>query len=123
MMATATALNTFFNGFSLPAYPVNTVPDGVDVPYITFYISQPDWLDKSSGYAQVWYRTKSNTVVYSKADEIVQAIGYGKILELPSNKGFVVIYPESPKVQLLIDGDTRAAVINFSINSYSMPGV
>ena len=122
MMATATALKTFFGGFELPAYSTDTVPDEVTAPYITFYLSEPDWNEKASGYAQVWYRTKSNSVVFAKAEEIVEAIGFGKIIPLGGN-GYLVIYPETPKIQLMVDGEYRAAVINYSINSYHMPGV
>ena len=123
MMGTAIALNTFFNGFGLPAYPINTVPDNVEPPYITFYASEPDIINKASGYAQVWYRTRSNTLIFRKADDIVRAIGLGRIIELEDNSGYIAIYPENPKVQTMTDGDYRAAVINFSINSYYMPGV
>jgi hypothetical protein len=123
MMATAIALKNFFGSFGLPAYSTDTVPDDVEVPYITFLLNQPEWSEKASGYAQVWYRTKSNSVIFNKAEEIIEAIGFGKIIELPENKGYIVLYPENPKVQVMVDGDYRAAVINYSINSYNMPGV
>ena len=125
MMATATALKTFFSSFGLPAYTVDTVPKDVDAPYIAYYFSEPEWDKKTSGYAQVWYRTKSNSTVLTKADEVLAAIGEWKEIALDGN-GYLVIYPENPKGSIMVDPDDdayRAAIINFSINSYHMPGL
>lgn len=122
MRSTAKAIKAFFSGFGLPAYSVDTVPDDVEAPYISYYFSEPEHFEKASGYAQVWYRTKSNTDVFTKADAILGAIEFGKRIELDTG-GYLIIYPESPKGQLMTDKDYRAAVINFSVNSYHMPGL
>ena len=124
MMETAKALKTFFSSFSIPAYTIDTIPDEVDAPYIAYYFSEPEWNKKTSGYAQVWYRTRSNSTVLAKADEIMAAIGTWK--NIPLNGGYLVIYPENPSGNIIVDPDDnayRAAIINFSINSYHMPGV
>lgn len=121
MTSVATALNTFFNSFDIPAYTADTVPDDVVAPYIAYKVSEPEAFEKASGYAQVWYRTKSNAVVFAKSDAIVAAIGFSKQIDL-ANGGHLVIYPETPVTQLMVNGDYRAAVVNFSINAYHMPG-
>lgn len=125
MMQTAVALKTFFSGFSIPAYTIDTIPDDVQAPYIAYYFSEPEWDQKASGYAQVWYRTKNNSTVLTKADEIMSAIGLGKEIAL-GNHGYLVIYQEHPSGNIMVDPDDdayRAAMVNFSINSYHMPGV
>ena len=98
------------------------MPDDVDLPYITYSLAAPEWNQKASMYAQVWDRTKSNTRIIQKADQITQAIGAnGKII--PLEDGYLVIWPESPLIQIMVDGDYRSAYINLSVNSYNLPGV
>ena len=109
-------------GFDLPAYAVGSVPEDAELPYITYSMSVPEWNQKASLYAQVWDRTKSNTRIIQKADQITRAIGDNGI-RIPVDGGYLVIWPESPLIQIMIDGDTRAAYINLSINSYNLPGV
>ena len=121
MYQAAAALKTFFSGFGLPAYAVGSVPDDVDLPYITYSMSVPEWNQKSSMYAQVWDRTRSNTTIITVADQINAEIGEGKTI--PLEDGYLVIWPETPLIQIMVDGDYRSAYINLSINAYHMPGV
>jgi len=121
MQSTAKALYQFFSGFGLPAFTENTVPDDQDLPYITYSLVEPEWNAKATLYAQVWYRTHNNAVVNAKADEITAAIGTGIIL--PCDGGYCVLWPETPLVQMIVDGDVRRAYINLSVNAYHMPGV
>lgn len=120
MRATAKALNTFFSSFGLPAYTTQSVPDDVQVPYLTYPIIEPEWNQKSSFYVQGWYRSTSNAALAEKADEIISEIGTG--IRLDTGVGFISIYPETPLVQLMTDGDYRSFYINLSINAYQMPG-
>ena len=120
MRAAAKALKTFVSSFGLPAYTVESVPDDVSVPYLTYPLTEPEWSQKSSFYIQGWYRTRSNTELSAKADEIVREIGTG--VTITTDSGYLVIYPESPLVQLMVDGDYRSFYINLSINVFQMPG-
>ena len=120
MRATAQALHDFFSGFGIPAYMKGSIPDDVTVPYLTYPMNEPEWDQKATFYVQGWYRTTSNVELAEKADEILQAIGVGITLKTAS--GYLVIYPETPLVQFLTDGDFRSFYINLSINVYQMPG-
>lgn len=120
MYNAAAALKDFFSGFGLPAFAVGSVPDDVELPYITYSMSVPEWNQKASLYAQVWDRTKSNTGIISKADQITSAIEQGAIITLDG--GYMVIWPESPLIQIMVDGDYRSAYINLSVNTYHLPG-
>ena len=120
MTSTAADLYEFYNGFELPAYEVNTVPDDVELPYITYSFSEPQYQSPVSHYAQVFMRTNSNKALLAKAGEIVTAIGEGVVL---SNG--VVIRPSTPLVQLMIDEtypDMRFAYINLQLNALHAPG-
>ena len=120
MERAAAALKTFFSGY-LPAYQVGTVPDDVALPYITYSLAAPEWNQKASMYAQVWDRSKSNIKVIRVADQITRAIGEG--LKIPFQGGYLVIWPETPLIQVEVDGDVRYAYINLSVNFYNKPGI
>lgn len=117
----AAALKRFFSGFGLPAYHVSTVPEDVDLPYIAYSLAEPEWNQKASLYAQVWDRSTSNLGIIGMADQITRAIGEG--IKLPIDGGYLVIWPETPLIQIQVDGDYRYAYINLSINAYHLPGV
>ena len=120
MKALAEALYTFVSSFGLPAYTVESVPEEVEVPYLTYPLKEPEWNQKTSFYIQGWYRATSNAELTAKADEILQAIGTGITIKTAS--GYLVIYPDTPLVQLMVDGDFRSFYISLSINSYQLPG-
>lgn len=122
MKLTAAALKNFFSQFGLPAYTETTIPDEVELPYISYSLSEPEWNRKASMYAQVWDYGKSNSLILQKADEITAAIGEGKVIDL-SGVGYLVIWPETPLIQLMVDGEYRSAYINLSVNAYHKPGV
>ena len=121
MMETAKALKSFVGGFGLPAYTNNTVPKDVSLPYLTYPLVTPEWSQKTSFYIQGWYRATSNLEMIAKADQIVREVGQG--ITVGTDHGFLVIYPETPLIQTMVDGDIRSFYINLSINSYHMPGV
>lgn len=120
MRATAKALKSFVGGFGLPAYTVQTVPKDVQVPYLTYPLTEPEWNQKASFYIQGWYRSTSNAELTAKADQIIREVGTG--ITINTESGYLVIYPETPLVQILTEGDYKSFYINLSINSYQMPG-
>lgn len=113
------ALNAFFSSFSIPAYTSKTVPDKVELPYIAYGLTIPEWRESRSLYAIVWDRTSSNEWIVNKADEIISAIGDGLLIDFDG--GHMVIRYESS--DLMIDEDCRGIYINLTLNVYSVPGV
>lgn len=120
MRATAAMLQTYLAGFNLPVFTAETIPEDTEPPYITYPMNLPEWTEKATFYVQIWYRTHSNTPLLEKADEILADIGEGK--HLIGEDAILVIWPETPAVQLIVDGDIRSAYLNFAINAYQMPG-
>lgn len=120
MKAVAEAMKEFVSGFNLPAYTTQSVPDDVQAPYLVYPLVEPEWNAKTSWYIQGWYRSTSNAALVEKADEIVKEIGTG--ITISTKSGFLVIYPESPLVQMMNDEDFRSFYINLSINVYQVPG-
>ena len=122
MYKAAAALKVFFGGFGVPAYQEGSVPDDVALPYITYSQQAPEWDQKATLYAQVWDRTTSNTGIIQLADRITAAIGQEKRIPLEGD-GYLVLWPETPLIQMMTDGDYRSAYINLSMNAYHLPGV
>ena len=120
MRQTAKALKEFVGGFGLPAYATDTVPKDIPLPYLTFPLTEPEWNSKATFYIQGWYRTTDYSEMFAKADQIIREIGTG--VTISTDSGYIVIYPESPLVQTLVDGDIRSFYINLSLNAYHMPG-
>ena len=77
-MTKTQALYNFFNGFGVPAYPTNSVPECVSYPWITYEPAIGNAGD-SDLYITVglWYRTTSESVPNAKVEEIAEAIGRG----------------------------------------------
>lgn len=97
VMTKGAALNSFFSRF-LPAYPENNVPDGVELPYLTY---EPifDSFDVNNAMAvKLWFYTSSEAIPNAKAQEISDAIGRGGAI-LPCDGGAVWIKRDSPFCQ------------------------
>ena len=121
MINTAKTLKTFFGGFGIPAYTLQSVPDTVALPYITYPLIEPEWSEQASFYAQVWYPKNKLSALLAKADQIAAAIGATGIkFEQPG--GYLLIYPTTPLIQIITDESTQSAYINLVINAYQMPG-
>lgn len=121
MMAVAQALSAWFEQFGLPVYLNTDVPDEAELPYITIPLKTPEWDKKASFQVTVWYHTHSNLAMIQAGDRITAAVGTG--VKIPCTDGFIVIYPDNPLQQIMVDGDYRSMILMFTINAYHMPGI
>ena len=96
-MDTARALYSFFSGFGIPAYVENTVPDGAELPYITYELLKPDRLSQASFTARIWYRDTSFAAITAKADAIRRVIEGGH--SIPTSDGALRIWPDNTFLQ------------------------
>lgn len=68
------ALHTLFNSFSLNAYPANSVPKSVTLPYMTYELR----IGRSAEITlHVYHYTKSEKIPNDKAEEICEYFRYG----------------------------------------------
>ena len=121
MINTARTLKSFYGGFGIPAYTLESVPENVHLPYITFPLTEPEWNEQASTYCQVWYPKNRLADLLAKTDQITAAIGPTGI-KFTQPGGYCVLYPSTPLVQILTDEHTQSAYINLAINVYQMPG-
>ena len=120
MKNTAATLKAFFSSFDLPAYTLESVPDEVTLPYISYQLVEPEWNEQINTYCQVWYPKNSLSDLLTKADQVLAAIGQMKKFTQPG--GYLVIYPATPLMQILTDEETQSAYINLIVNAYHLPG-
>ena len=121
MLNTAATLKTFYSSFGLPAYTLESVPETVTLPYITFPLTEPEWNVQGNTYCQVWYPKNRLADLLAKADQIVAAIGTEGIrFDIPG--GHILLYGSTPLIQILTDEYSQSAYINLAINVYQMPG-
>lgn len=120
MKETAKTLKSFFSGFGIPAYTLQSVPEEVQLPFLTYPLMEPEWDQEGATYCQVWYPKNHLSELLAKADAIAQAVGVMK--EIPQDGGYVVLYPATPLIQILTDADTQSAYINLILRTYHMPG-
>lgn len=130
MTNTAKALYAFFSGFGLPAFVEYDVPDEmpdaqgnmipVELPYITYQVVEPDWMDAATMYARVWYRSTAYEQLHAKVDEISAAIDGG--VGLPTDGGFVVLEKGTPFAQdMPMEGDDtlKVSYLNLTVYAYT----
>lgn len=79
-MTKMAALDSFFNEFGLPAYPVTSVPDNVAFPFLTYEAKVGEMGDPVNITVNLWYKTESEKIPNDKADEIYSAISDGGTL-------------------------------------------
>ena len=72
------ALQQFWSGFGLTAYDETTVPDGAQLPYITYEARTGDLDEIVALTASLWYRGNSWAEISQKSEQISTEIGGGK---------------------------------------------
>lgn len=96
------ALQKFFEGFGLSAFPSSSVPDDVIFPWLTYDPVFSEWGESVSITVNLWYRTESERIPNEKAAEISKIIGEGG-KTISCDEGIIWIKRGSPFVQSLRD--------------------
>lgn len=114
-MTKAAALQEFFSGFDMAAYPASSVPDDAIFPYLTYELITSAFEGGEVGLTvNLWFYTESEAIPNAKAEELSAAIGYGgKILSCDG--GYIWLKRGSPWCQSLSD-DTSPTIKRRYIN-------
>jgi hypothetical protein len=114
-MDKAQALHKFWSSFGLPAYDQLTVPDGAQMPYIT-YIGVTDKIGTPVALTgSLWYRSTGWADITQKADEISEYVNkHGHATEKFDN-GYIYITGGVPFAQRMSD-DTDDMIRRIYIN-------
>lgn len=93
------AIHSFWEGFGLPAYDRNSVPDDAVEPYITYTPLVADFENPLVLSGSLWYRGSSWKDISLKADEISRSLK--KII--PVEGGYLFLTRGSPFAQRMDD--------------------
>lgn len=119
-MDKAQTLHAFFSSFAWKAYDENTVPDGADLPYLTYEVETDNIGTTVYLSASLWSRSTSWAAVEQKAKEIAGSVGYGGVT-LPFDGGLLWVTQGSPFAQRMADDDDsiRRIMLNFAVEFIS----
>ena len=92
-------LNQFWNSFDLPAYDENTVPDEVEMPYITYSVSIDSLDEPVLLYASLWYEGMGWKDISNKSTEIAKYITEQIPPAIPYDGGRLYITKGTPFAQ------------------------
>lgn len=112
------AIQDFWSGFGIPAYDENTVPDGAQMPYITYSVSTGSLDDTLMLSASVWYHSTSWQGVTQKVHEIAEYIGQGGHRIKAIEGGYLFITQGTPFSQRMSDpSDDMVRRIYINVNA------
>lgn len=117
-MTQTAAQQWFFSQFELTAYPVTSVPDTVEFPYITYTPYIGVWEGTATITCELWYYTSSEAIPNAKVKEISDYIGLGGKI-VPCDGGALWFKHGSPFAQSLRDEvsvDIKRRYININID-------
>lgn len=98
-MTKGEALQNFFSGFDMMAYPINAVPQDVVLPYLTYTPATAAFEDgEVSVTVDCWFCTDNEAIPNAKAAEISERIGRGGTT-IRCEDGFVWLKRGSPFCQ------------------------
>lgn len=114
------AMHSFWSGFGLKAYDVNSVPDEAPRPYLTYEMTTDSFGNEVAITNSLWYESTSWAEISQKAQEIADYIGLGGRW-VRYDGGGAWVKRATPFAQRL-PGNTdtiRRIVLNFSIEFIS----
>lgn len=110
-------LHAFWSGFGLKAYDETSVPDGTELPYITYEAGDDDFGHPIALSASLWYRSSSWAGITEKEMQIADFIGRGGRM-LAYDGGALWIQKASPWAQRMAepsDDTIRRIVLNIQL--------
>lgn len=110
------ALHNFWSSFGLPAYDETSVPDEVEMPYITYSVATGSLNDTIGLTATIWYRSSSWKEITKKKDFIAEHIGVGgKVIKL--DKGYLYLCRSSTFAQRIPSSDDSVRAYYLQLNA------
>jgi len=117
-MTTTAALYQFFSSFGINAYPVNSVPEKVQFPWLTYETTLGNWGDAPISIGvNLWYHTESEAAPNAKVKQISDAIGRGGVM-LACDDGVIWVKRGEPWCNSLTDANDstiKQRVLNISL--------
>lgn len=119
MPSRTAALQAWLEGFGMPAYAAQAVPDNAALPYLTYTPVAGAWGDAEQGVTvETWRRTGSEAKANADAEAIGRALGLGGVM-LACDGGGLWVKRGSPFWQAVDSGEpgVKRRYINLSIEN------
>ena len=108
------AIHQFWSGFDLTAYDENTVPDDVQIPYITYSVRTDSLGNVLMLSGSLWYRSPSWAEISQKAEQISKYVA--NMAPIKIDGGYLWIMKGTPFAQRMSDpGDDMVRRIYINI--------
>ena len=110
------AVHYLWSQFGLNAYDENSVPDGAEMPYITYsaVTDSIEYVALLTG--SLWYRETTWENISKKADEISASLKDGLVIKI--NEGYAYFYRGTPFAQRMGDeADDMIKRVYFNVNA------
>lgn len=121
-MTKGAALNSFFSGFGIDAYPDSGVPKDANFPYLTYSVVSGAFPDGDTTIdVNLWYNTEGEKVLNDKVQEISKAIGGGLMINV--DEGILLINRGSPFAQSMAGdntGNVKRRYVNISAKWFTL---
>lgn len=108
------ALHLFYSSFGLNAYDENSVPEGTNLPYITYQVVIGNYGDDTYTSASLWYYSTSWAEIEKKVLEIDKALSNGGI-NIPYDDGNLWIKKSTPFAQRIADSNDMVKRYNINL--------
>ena len=105
-MTPEATLHAFLSGLGMSAYPQAAVPDGAELPYLTYPLTVGDWDEGEVNIPiTMWFRTTSEAIPNAAVRTVKEAVPRGGVM-VPCDGGVLWVKRGSPFAQaLLVEGD------------------
>ena len=111
------AIDWFWNGFGLPAYDENTVPQDAPMPRITYSVATDSFENVVNMDASIWYKGRSWKDASLKAEEVARRLGERGGEVIPLDRGLLWIVKGKPFAQRLSDPDGMMRRIRLNVQA------
>lgn len=105
------AIQYFWEGFGIPAYDENSVPDDAVEPYITYSAQVGDFDSPLLLTGSLWYRSTSWEAISQKADEVAR--NAKQLIRI--SDGYLWLTRGSPFAQRMNDEDDTVKRIYINV--------
>lgn len=107
------AYYSLWSQFDIPAYDELSVPDGAEMPYITYQVIVDELDEVIAPTASIWYRGTSWSAIDEKLAEVNTKISSMKPIRL--DDGFMFVTKGNPWAQRMAE-DTDRTVRRYILN-------
>lgn len=110
------ALQSFWNGFGLPAYEESTVEEDAEMPYITYNVISDSFENTVTLNADIWYYSKSWKGIDQMSNAIARLIGLGGVL-MRIEGGYLWVKKGTPFSQHVTDPNDMVRRIRLTVEA------